>query len=89
MIKYVIPFCGKKNPQKKNRLLLIMKITGMLLLLGCMQISAASLSQTISLNLREQPLAKVFESVEAQNCSQILYSDRHVNAVKSVTISAE
>lgn len=89
MIKYGIPFCGKKSPQKKNRLLLIMKVTTALLLLGCMQISAASLSQTVSLKVREQPLILVFESVEAQTGYRILYSDRLLSTVKPVTISAE
>lgn len=89
MIKYVILFCGGNLVAKKNQLLLDMKLTALVLLSGCLQISATTLSQTISLNLTKQPLSKVFELIEDQTDYQILYNDRLVHAVKSVTIHAE
>jgi TonB-linked SusC/RagA family outer membrane protein len=44
----------------------VMKLTGIFLLAGLLQLSAKSYSQTVTLSRRDLPLAKVFEAIQDQ-----------------------
>ncbi len=90
MINYVIPLLGRdKLSDKQAQLFRIMRITTLLLIVGCMHLNARSLSQTITLRADHQSIAKVFETIEKQTGFQVIYSDRFVKSVKPVTIAVE
>ncbi len=63
-------------------------VTAFILLLGCMQLSATSLSQTVSLNATAQPLTKVFEEIEEQTGYYVMYNSRILQSASTVTIQA-
>jgi len=90
MINYVIPPLGRRKlPNELAKLFRIMRITMLLLVVGCVHLSATSMSQTITLKANRQSLPKVFELVEKQTGYQVLYSDRFIQSTKPVTISAD
>lgn len=86
----VSPTLGwKEQPDNSSQFIRIMRITTLLLLLGCIHLSAKTLSQTITIRVERQPLARVFEIIEAQTGYQVMYNDRFVRSTKPVTIVAE
>ena len=90
MINYVIPpLDRRKLPDELAQLFRMMRITMLLLVVGCMHLSAKSLSQTITLRVNKLPIAKVFETIESQTGYQIVYSDRFVTSTNLVTITAD
>lgn len=89
MINYLLPHGGVRFHQAKNQLLRIMRITGVLLLIGCMHLSAASLSQTITLEAKNHSLSQVFESIEKQTGYWVIYSDQLITPIKPITIRAK
>src|SRR5690606_15399255 len=70
-----------------SKLFFIMRITACLLLLGCLHLSAASLSQTVSLQARSQSLKNVFGMIEAQTGYSVVYNNRLVNERQRVTVN--
>lgn len=64
----------------------IMKLTSFMLIVFCMHISAATRSQTVSLNVRNQPLRQVLRSVKQQTDLSIVYNDRFVDAERRVSL---
>lgn len=72
-----------------NQLFRVMKVTAFLLLIGCLHLSAASWSQTVTLNAKGQSLKQVFEAVEKQTGYWVVYSDQLINRSKPITINAE
>lgn len=72
-----------------NQLFRIMKATTFLLLIGCMHLSAASWSQTVTLRAKDQSLKQIFESVEKQTGYWVAYNDRLISRSKPITIDAE
>src|SRR5699024_5931582 len=90
MINYVIsPSDRRKLPDELAQLFRIMRITMLLLVVGCLHLSATSLSQTVTLRANKQPITKVFETIEKQTGYQVVYSDRFVKSAGPVTIVAE
>lgn len=63
-------------------------ITTILLLIGCMQISATSRSQTISLKANAQSLTSIFSAIEKQTGYYVIYNSQAVRSTKPVTITA-
>ncbi len=55
-----------------------MRLTSLFLVLICVHVSAASRSQTVTLNVRHQPITNVLASIEAQTGYLIVYNDRYV-----------
>lgn len=66
----------------------IMKITAVLLLIGCMHISATTMSQTITLHAKSEMLRDVFRAVEKQTGYGVVFSDNVISKSKPVTINA-
>ncbi len=90
MINYVI--CSlryEKKLREFNQLLRIMKLTSLLLLCICLHLSATSLSQTVTLKVKNQSLSRVLESIEKQTGYLIIYNDRYVNPGTLVTVDAD
>lgn len=72
-----------------NQLFRVMKVTTFLLLIGCLHLSAASWSQTVTLNAKGQSLKQVFESIEKQTGYWVVYSDQLINRSKPIAINAK
>ncbi|MFD1631801.1 TonB-dependent receptor [Pseudopedobacter beijingensis] len=66
-----------------------MKLTSLLLLCFCLHISAASLSQTVTLKVKSQPLTKILETIEKQTGYLIIYNDRYVRPNTLVSVNAD
>ena len=66
---------------KKRRLiksLIIMKLTFIIVLISCMQVSAKSYSQTVSLNLKSVELKNALATIEKNSDFRFLYSERKI-----------
>ncbi|HEY8388508.1 MAG TPA: SusC/RagA family TonB-linked outer membrane protein [Parasegetibacter sp.] len=66
-----------------------MRITSFILLALCMQVSATTLSQTISLRGEKLSLKTVFSEIEKQTGYVVLYNRNLLSQIKPVTISVE
>lgn len=71
-----------------NQLFRIMKMTAVLLLIGCMHLSATSMSQTVTLHAQNESLREIFRAVEKQTGYGVVYSDNLISKSKPVTIKA-
>jgi TonB-dependent starch-binding outer membrane protein SusC len=77
------------NPTLSERRLLtktfrVMKVTVILLLAACLQVSARGYSQSITLSLKNAPLEKVFQEVQKQTRYSFIYTRElleHANGV--------
>jgi TonB-dependent starch-binding outer membrane protein SusC len=66
--------------------LLIMKLTCVLLIAACLQVSAAGYSQKITLSQKNISLSKVFTEIRRQSGYLFLYNDKQVDNGKKVSI---
>lgn len=67
--------------------LLIMKLTIILIFLSCMQLSAETYSQSISLNLKSVELKKALSTIEKHTPYRFLYSERNITGADKVSIN--
>src|SRR5689334_13518395 len=67
----------------------IMKLTAILLLAGCLQLSARGISQTITLSLKEEPIQKVFKEIERQTDYTFFIASELFSNAKKVTVSVK
>lgn len=63
-----------------------MKLTAVVLLLACMQVSARSFSQRVTLNVEEVPLQKVFSQVKKQTGYLFLCDTRLLQRAQPVSV---
>ncbi|PPL01468.1 TonB-dependent receptor [Parapedobacter indicus] len=89
MINYVLPDGRTHSCPAKNQLLRVMRITGILLLIGSLHLSAASLSQTITLKVKRQPIEQLFDEIEKQTGYWVVYSDQLMKSANPITIDAK
>lgn len=89
MINYVIALCGFRWPRRINQLFLVMKITTLLILIGFLHVSAASLSQTVSIKANKWSITKVFDAIRQQTDYQVVYSDELINPAFKVSLTAD
>jgi TonB-dependent starch-binding outer membrane protein SusC len=66
----------------------VMKLTAIILLVGCLQLSARGLSQNITLSLKDVPLQKVFKEIERQTDYTFFTDKQWLQKAKKVTIIA-
>src|SRR5690606_37953933 len=87
MINYDYSLWGKKKvPLGIQQLFRIMRLTSLVLLTACLHLSAATRSQTISLNVKNQPIGAVFQAIEKQTDMMVISNDRLVNRSTPVSI---
>ena len=72
-----------------TKTLLVMKLTSILMLVACMQVSARVHSQTVSFSGKNVPLEKVFASVERQTGYVFFFDETIMKDARPVTIHAE
>jgi TonB-linked SusC/RagA family outer membrane protein len=68
-------------------IILAMKLTAILLLTACLQVSAKTYSQVITLNLQNAPLDKVVQEIKRQTKMHFFYEEGLFENAKPVTIS--
>lgn len=79
MINYdLYPLVLKKHASVVSQLFRIMRLTSLFLVLVCIHVSGAIRSQTVTLNVKHQPITKILASIEAQTGYMIVYNDRYV-----------
>ncbi|MEO9052847.1 MAG: carboxypeptidase-like regulatory domain-containing protein, partial [Ginsengibacter sp.] len=66
-----------------------MKLTIVLLITFCLQVSAKSFSQKITLNADNISVQKVFEEIRKQTGYRFLYADEVINTAKKVSINIQ
>ncbi len=66
-----------------------MKLTTVLLLIGCLHLSAASYSQKITLDAKKYSLKEVFVAIQEQTDLSVVYNVRFLKHAKPVSISAK
>src|SRR5690606_17121862 len=90
MINYVFrPLCAKKKLRKVNQLFRIMKMTSLFLAIACLHVSAASLSQTVTLKVKQEPITEVLAAIEAQTGYVIVYNDKYVKPDLLVSLNVK
>lgn len=62
-----------RSKQNLSKTLLIMKLTAILILATCLQVSAKSYSQKVTISMRDVPLQKVFKEIQRQTGYNFLY----------------
>ena len=67
----------------------IMKLTIVLLIAACLQVSAKGYSQKITIKENNIPLQKVFEEIRKQTGYQFFYVDEVLVNAKNVTINVK
>lgn len=82
------------NPEAAGQNLLqkavrIMKITAVILLIGCLHVNAAGYSQKISLSEKEVSIEKIFKEIKKQTGYKFLYNSSVLDGTKSVTINVK
>jgi TonB-linked SusC/RagA family outer membrane protein len=70
-----------------SKLFLTMKLTALLITIGCLQVSAKSFSQTITLNTNNTAIEKVFTAIEKQSGYSFFYKYKEIKQAKPVTVS--
>lgn len=67
----------------------IMKLTAIILLAACLQLSAKGVSQTITLSLKDAPIQTVFKEIERQTQYTFFADVRWFHMAKKVTIEVK
>jgi len=78
-----------KRPHRRlfrSQFLLLMKLTTVLLLATCLQVSATAVSQTVTLRLSNAPLEKTLKDIAAQTGYELFYRLEQMKEAKTVSI---
>lgn len=78
---------GYPERNRRSKTLLIMKLTAILLLATCLQVSATGYTQKISLKEKNAPLEKVLLQIKKQSGYQFWYEDKLLQHAQPVNIS--
>ena len=81
-------FCSGNVVQSFTKILLVMKLTFMLLIVGLLNANARSFSQTITFSGRQVTLDKIFNIIETQTGYTIFANKGLLQGVRPVTVSA-
>src|SRR5690606_16230559 len=87
MINYGFSEGNMSSVGKRNQLWRIMRLTSFLLLGVCLNISLASVSQTVTLKVYRHPLPEVLATLEQQTGFRIMYNDRFVKPSMLVSLN--
>lgn len=78
-------FSGKAG----KKMVLVMKLTAVLLIATCLQVSAKGYAQAVSLQLNNVPLERVFREIQKQTGYQFVYNNRLMGSTKPVTLDVQ
>lgn len=71
----------------KPKTILVMKLTAILLLVGCLHVTASGLAQKVSINREDVPLKKVFADIKKQTGYVFFYNTRLLENASLVSLS--
>jgi TonB-linked SusC/RagA family outer membrane protein len=74
---------------KYRRAVRIMKLTAIILLGACIQLSAKGISQTITLSLKDAPIQKLFKEIERQTDYTFFLESDLISKAQKVTVSVK
>jgi TonB-linked SusC/RagA family outer membrane protein len=77
----------KTQLHSNKTIILAMKLTAILLFAACLQVSAKTYSQTVTLNVQNAPLDKVVKEIEKQTKVNFFYEEGLFQNAKPVTVS--
>src|SRR5579872_1818997 len=72
---------------KLTKTLLVMKLTGILLLVTALQVSARSVAQTVTYEAKATPLTNVFAAIEKQTGYVFFYDKQDLQDILPVTVA--
>lgn len=78
--------CLVSGLRASTKILLIMKLTGVLLMSVCLHVAAKGNGQEITLHVKDAPLAKVFREISRQSNYQIFSNERLLKNARRVTL---
>ena len=82
--------CLSPSRKASTKTLLIMKLTGLLLLTTCFQVTAKGVDgQQITLHVKDTPLKTVFKEISKQSNYQIFANERLLKNAKKVTLQLD
>lgn len=84
-LKSVITFSRSSTVRK----LLRMKLITVLLMVCCLHLSAETGAQTVTLDLDDAPLGKIFEEIQKQTDFNFFFDDMFLSTAKKVTIKVK
>jgi len=70
----------------RSKLFLVMKLTTFLMIIACLQVSAAAFSQRITLSEKNAPIAEVLAKIQEQSGYEFFYNSRSLADAGNVTI---
>lgn len=73
----------------KPKTILVMRLTAMLLLVGCLQVSATGVAQKVSIHRENAPLKKVFTDIKRQTGYLFFYNARLLDIATPVSLSVK
>ena len=77
-----------QQPETK-KILLVMKLTAIILLVCCLQVSAKLNSQTVNLSVKAVTLEKIFTAIERQTGYTVVVNARLIRSLPPVSIEAK
>jgi len=78
-----------RSKQNLTQALLIMKLTAILILMACLQVSAKSYSQRVTVSMNDAPLQKVFKEIQRQTGYNFLYPLELLDKAGNVDVKVE
>src|SRR5690606_19614829 len=83
-------FLSGKKPCIENRffpkLLILMNLTVLFLTIACLQVSAYSFAQNISLSVKNVPLSETFSAIEKQSEYKFFYDNKLVKKIRNISV---
>ena len=76
-------------PRWTTQLLLFMKLTTILVLAACLQVSARSMGQRVSLQVKAMPLPEVFAQIKQQTGYVFIYTDKDIAYATPASITVK
>src|SRR5260221_13083986 len=75
--------------RQQTKTLRVMKVTTILLLAACIQVSANGFSQKVRLTTRAAPLNKVFKEIQRQTGNSFWYKPKEIDKPTRVTLDLQ
>lgn len=89
MIFIILCKAVRQKQLAKPKTFLVMRLTAMLLLAGCLQVSASGNAQKVSINRENASLKKVFTDIKKQTGYLFFYNSRLLENAVPVTLSVK
>lgn len=75
------------NLPERRAILLVMKITTLLILLACLQVSAKVFSQQITMTVKDASIEEVIKQIRSQSGYSFIYDESNLKNAKPITLN--